>query len=510
MVELHIQKNQGITSAIKAELNNQGYDTSKITGNIWSQIMAEVSTQNAQNIQEGRKAIFTGGTDLNGDSHKNFVVKEGIIELAQNIWNKIVSFVTGEPQTVDSPQNSQVDNNAVNINSSNFNTTTNQVKDIILQNVDDIELDAGDKDRIKVYLQEFDPESVPPDVKNDNVSMSEAAFQMMCQATGNPIKAIVVVAQLIENDNRFEDIEINDVTAPASLQGKKFSEVAAAMLNNTSDKIEGAYSEAQGRLVQYLTSNPDIEFASPYDANRKISASELLPYINNIQYRNDNYGTAQAFDFTPDDGINERNGILINTNKFCCNPNLTEADAIKILIHESLHCAFSKEHFPFNNQQEEMYCEQQAIRLTSRMVSASGSEIEDTQTSYGKLYQEFNNMDDSQLNAFLQDNFINRGYANRPKNLDGDVNINGHEVLHGDAIFINGVQVGIIGTNNGNMCPESCIIDQLDKNNINISIPNNGGRVLFTNTPPDGAQPLEIKRGNEVIFTAYFVPMQPN
>ena len=89
MVQINIQKNQGLTSAIKTELNNQGCDTSKINGSIWSQIMNEVSTQNTQNLSEGKQAIFTGGTNLYGDSHKNFVVQEGIVELAQNVWNKI-------------------------------------------------------------------------------------------------------------------------------------------------------------------------------------------------------------------------------------------------------------------------------------------------------------------------------------------------------------------------------------------------------------------------------------
>ena len=58
MVELHIQKNQGITSAIKTELKKQGYDTNKITGSIWSGIMNEVSNQNTQNIQQGKKLFL--------------------------------------------------------------------------------------------------------------------------------------------------------------------------------------------------------------------------------------------------------------------------------------------------------------------------------------------------------------------------------------------------------------------------------------------------------------------
>ena len=39
MVEIYINSNQGITSAIKAKLNEQGYDTSEMTGSIWTQVM---------------------------------------------------------------------------------------------------------------------------------------------------------------------------------------------------------------------------------------------------------------------------------------------------------------------------------------------------------------------------------------------------------------------------------------------------------------------------------------
>lgn len=152
MVELHIQKNQGITSAIKTELNKQGYDTNNITGSIWSGIMNEVSNQNTQNIQQGKKAVFTGGTDLNGDYHKNFVVKEGVIELAQNVWNKIVSLVTGKPQNEEDSSLTSV-SNPQRTNQSNATSSTadisriNNVMDT--RNVNEVDPPADKKQNIE-------------------------------------------------------------------------------------------------------------------------------------------------------------------------------------------------------------------------------------------------------------------------------------------------------------------------------------------------------------------------
>lgn len=104
MVEIQIVKNQGITSAIRAKLDEQGYDTSKLTGSVWTKVMQEVSAENAKNLQEGKEALYEGGSDLSGDTHKNFVVHAGPLEIAQNLWNKIVALVTGK-QTVKPAEN---------------------------------------------------------------------------------------------------------------------------------------------------------------------------------------------------------------------------------------------------------------------------------------------------------------------------------------------------------------------------------------------------------------------
>lgn len=116
MVEIRITNNQGITSAIKAKLDSDGYDTSKLSGSVWAKVMQEVSAENAKNVQEGKKALYSGGSDLYGDGHKNFVVQAGPLELAQGLWDKIVALVTGK-------QVKKVDESKVN-QVNQVNTTT--------------------------------------------------------------------------------------------------------------------------------------------------------------------------------------------------------------------------------------------------------------------------------------------------------------------------------------------------------------------------------------------------
>lgn len=116
MVEIKIVQNQGITSAIKAKLDEQGYDTSKLTGSVWTKVMNEISAENAKNLQEGKEALYAGGSDLSGDTHKNFVVQAGPMEIAQNLWNKIVGLVTGRQTAKTAESNRTVTTSAGQVN----------------------------------------------------------------------------------------------------------------------------------------------------------------------------------------------------------------------------------------------------------------------------------------------------------------------------------------------------------------------------------------------------------
>ena len=106
-MQIHIQKGEGITHGIKRALEASGTDTSKINDSIWSQVMQEVSTENSS--REDNNKIYEGGSNLQGNYKDNFVVRlakgtsEKIIELAQATWNKIVSLLTGNAESVAKP-----------------------------------------------------------------------------------------------------------------------------------------------------------------------------------------------------------------------------------------------------------------------------------------------------------------------------------------------------------------------------------------------------------------------
>lgn len=97
MVQINVQQGQGLIATFKRELKAQAnVDTSKIDGSVWAEVMKEVSAQNTANKAAGEKEIFRGGDNLQGSGSKNFVVNVGVIEIAQSLWDKIVSLVTGK------------------------------------------------------------------------------------------------------------------------------------------------------------------------------------------------------------------------------------------------------------------------------------------------------------------------------------------------------------------------------------------------------------------------------
>lgn len=100
-MQIKIGQGQGITQAIKAQIQADG---GRITNNnlsIWQQVMTEVKTANDVR-DEGKKTFYTGGDDVSkiGDNntwHTDFITYTGqVIELASNVWNKIVQLLTGK------------------------------------------------------------------------------------------------------------------------------------------------------------------------------------------------------------------------------------------------------------------------------------------------------------------------------------------------------------------------------------------------------------------------------
>lgn len=96
MVDINVNKNQGLISAIKTKLNAEQIDTSKCNASIWSQVLEQVTIENEQNKKEGKSLIYHKGNDLNGDGHSNFVIFQGVIKFSQKLWDNICRIVKGE------------------------------------------------------------------------------------------------------------------------------------------------------------------------------------------------------------------------------------------------------------------------------------------------------------------------------------------------------------------------------------------------------------------------------
>lgn len=104
MVQINVSNGQGITQAIKAKVQADGGTISNNTLSVWQQVMTEVKT-----AQESGSQIYTGGDEIEklNDSANwktDFkVMTNQVIELAQDVWNKIVQLLTGQaaqPETV--------------------------------------------------------------------------------------------------------------------------------------------------------------------------------------------------------------------------------------------------------------------------------------------------------------------------------------------------------------------------------------------------------------------------
>ena len=210
--------------------------------------------------------------------------------------------------------------------------------------------------------------------------------------------------------------------------------------------------------------------------NTTISGEQLLEIINKkdgISVSNDNYGAARA-DI-------ETGQIIINTNAQY-NTN-SDAELMKIIIHEALHCAYKTS--TGNTWDEERCCESQAIAITAEIVNSEKNRPDTTFTSfpiYNRNIEDFTNREllDSAIELWLE-----TGYSNRPKNSNGDITIikdssltgsrnlaagdksfmsaeNRIEIKSGDEVFINGHKV----TNIGSATLESIKLSENGNSNI--------------------------------------------
>lgn len=115
MVQINVSDGQGITQAIKAKVQADGGTISNNTLSVWQQVMSEVKT-----AQEGGSQIYTGRDDIDKlNDRLNWktdfkVTANQVIELAQDVYNRIVQLLTGTApapeieQTIVSPTVSDV------------------------------------------------------------------------------------------------------------------------------------------------------------------------------------------------------------------------------------------------------------------------------------------------------------------------------------------------------------------------------------------------------------------
>lgn len=177
--------------------------------------------------------------------------------------------------------------------------------------------------------------------------------------------------------------------------------IASSPLHFSEEQLESKLTNIRTKLKQVL---PGKEFDGPNGI--KIKGETLLDIINNkIGYEHYENGAGR---FDPDS-----KKVLLNLDaNYTSN---SDAELMKLIIHEALHCAFST---PCDTQEEEKYCESQAIKITAEIVDSEKTNENTTFTSY-QAYG--HNIDDFNNNQSLLDNkineWINTGYSNYPKTL---------------------------------------------------------------------------------------------
>ena len=261
--------------------------------------------------------------------------------------------------------------------------------------------------------------------------------------------------------------------------------------------VREVYEEARAELITQLK-NGEYKYTDPKTGD-KVPAENLIKYFKgeNMTFAPANYGAAQAHkdkgsievNTTPGDGEH----ITLSSMYY----NTSKEEAMKILLHEALHCAYPQN---IAVQEEEMFVESNAIKLMAQIIENSNGAIKDIKIlQYGETISELAK-DDSHLEDVLQEKFINHGYEHRIKNAKGDVNIEGYEIKGGNTVYINGEKIGCVG--------DDLYLDELYANDIRLNGIKGGikGGQVYMSVQKDSI-PIEIKNENdEIVFSAYFVP----
>lgn len=262
------------------------------------------------------------------------------------------------------------------------------------------------------------------------------------------------------------------------------------------EKIKKTFEGARDKLVKQLE-NSSMTYPDPV-TGKECFVQNLIKYLNNLDFKSSPYGSAQALkgqgrievNTTPSDGK--------NPPPLSSQWNFSEAETMKILLHEALHNAYYEQKADpgFDTQAEELYCERNAITLISQLIQDNGD------NNYGISYNELAS-DPQLMDDTLRDRFINSGYQNRPKDASGSVNIEGHEIPGGSVVYVGGEKVGVIGPSE----KDCLILDELNSNTIVANGRAFGDYNKVVMNEVHGAKTLEIKDDKDnIIFSAFLIP----
>lgn len=297
MVQINVSNGQGITQAIKAKVQADGGTISNNTLSVWQQVMTEVKT-----AQESGSQIYTDGDDIEklNDSanwQTDFkVMANQVIELAQDVWNKIVQLLTGQaaqPETVaEQPVVEQV------------------VQEVVEESEDEIEVEA--------------PSDEVEHTSNDAVSVTgssqtlskEQADALVQETLGKPLPDGVEVSfvmsngtivptfkkdgQLISADSLKEPIavvvanepETSLVTGPPRGENPEYDAIVARGMPESVAPVQGPLTDEQ--LEEFLANDTtyqgyDAQLTSMDDRMTEIETRYGMPRVR------DNFKDAPEF-----------------------------------------------------------------------------------------------------------------------------------------------------------------------------------------------------------------------
>ncbi len=355
MVDINVNKNQGLISAIKTKLSAENISTSNITWNVWIKILEQVKNENEQNKAEGKDLIYYKGSDINGSSKDNFIIFQGVIKFSQTLWNNICKLARGESlnetPAVNSDKTERKEGNSNDIALQN-RTNTSKAINAIVQNLSALELPANvDKSKIREIVLRLSERGV--ELPQQSVSVADMTASLLVDLLKELIPnlsreeinyyAIKNAAKFVPDDTirgrKCSDLINNETIIKNMVYGATSEDVQLDTINKLSPnnfindlngisevepnaEIRQHVEQARDELVSALHGFTNIQLETLGISPEK--RDRLLTYLQNIKY--DSKGESMY-----------ATGIWI-----CVSSELKDykdpANMITMLMHEANHC----------------------------------------------------------------------------------------------------------------------------------------------------------------------------